>query len=78
MIQLFFNFIKLIDVQKNVTIIYNEILNFFKISVKELMISRTEYILCLIFFKRKQMSTFYKQQNNKIIIYKDGEEYGDF
>lgn len=53
MIQLFFNFIKLIDVQKNVTIIYNEILNFFKISVKELMISTIEYILVFKIFLKK-------------------------
>lgn len=53
MIQLFFNLIKLIDVQKNVTIIYNEILNFFKISVKELMISTIEYILVFKFFLKK-------------------------
>lgn len=53
MIQLFFNLIKLIDVQKNVTIIYNEILNFFKISVKELMISTIEYILVFKIFLKK-------------------------
>ncbi|GAA6324261.1 hypothetical protein F350042L8_13590 [Fusobacterium ulcerans] len=53
MIQLFFNLIKLIDVQKNVTIIYNEILNFFKISLKELMISTIEYILVFKIFLKK-------------------------
>jgi len=53
MIQLFFNLIKLIDVQKNVTIIYNEILNFFKISLKELMISTIEYILAFKIFLKK-------------------------
>lgn len=53
MIQLFFNLIKLIDVQKNVTIIYNEILNFFKISLKELMISTIEYILVFKNFLKK-------------------------
>lgn len=53
MIQLFFNLIKLIDVQKNVTIIYNEILNFFKISLKEFMISTIEYILVFKIFLKK-------------------------
>ena len=53
MIQLFFNLIKFIYVQKNVTIIYNEILNFFKISLKELMISTIEYILVFKIFLKK-------------------------
>ncbi len=69
MIQLFFNLIKLIDVQKNVTIIYNEILNFFKISLKELMISTIEYILVFKIFLKKTNVDFLqttKQYNYNI------------